>query len=117
MTVSSTASFTVLSLIVALRSPPCQDRRGPPSGHCKSAWQSAADGGAVWSSFSALNGSTAVTHYVLAINVSRPFLLSWRDLWPRPAASGSMVFLSRRWAHTSSCTNGSAAVGSGRVSH
>ena len=90
-----------------------QDPRGAPNGHCKSAWDSGADGGAVWGSFSRLTGTKATTHYVLAINVSRPFLLQRRDLWPRPAAGATL--LSRRWAHASSCANGSAAVASGCV--
>ena len=96
-----------------------QDPRGPPpNGTCKSAWMSKADGGAVWSSFTQLNAGgaappAAITHHVLAINVSRPWVLQRNDLWPR--ATASAVYVSRRWDSSRPCQNGSAAVASGCV--
>ena len=88
-----------------------QDPRGAPDGHCKSSWMSRADGGAVWSSLTRLVGQT--THFVLAINVSRPFVLQRSDPWPR--LNESSVFVSRQWGRTQPCTNGSLAVASGCV--
>ena len=71
---------------------------------------SAADAGVVWATVTQLSGSggqaqaqaemqtqtqTQTTHFALAINVSRPWALSRRDLWPR--GSNHSVYLSRRW--------------------
>jgi hypothetical protein len=94
-----------------------QDSRGAPNGRCKSAWMSKADNGAIWSSFTQLGGddpatTPAVTHYILAINVSRPWVLRRADLWP--PARASSVIVTRRW-NDLGCSNGSLAVASGCV--
>ena len=93
-----------------------QDARGPPNGHMKSSWMSRADGGAVWGSLTRLEGSSPVrsTHYILAINVSRPFALQRNDTYPR--MNGSSTYVSRRWSRTQPCVNGALAVASGCVS-
>lgn len=108
-----------------------QDERGAPNGQCKSTWMSAADGGAVWASVTELpwgadrsqvNGNdrgvrSQTTHFVLGINVSRPFVLSRSDLWPRGKTNAT--YLSRRWRglddRSSACIHGSRAVASGCV--
>jgi hypothetical protein len=60
-----------------------QDPRGAPNGRCKSAWMSGDDGGVVWTSYTQLGPDAPVTHFALAINVSRPWALHRKDLWPR----------------------------------
>ena len=93
---------------------PGQDVRGAPNGKCKSTWMSASDGGAVWASVTQLNASQT-THFVLAINVSRPWVLSRSDLWPR-GVSGA-VYVSRRWppGGQQTCVSGTDAIASGCV--
>lgn len=108
-----------------------QDERGAPNGQCKSTWMSAADGGAVWASVTELpkgadrphgggddrDVSSQITHFVLGINVSRSFVLSRSDLWPRGKTNAT--YLSRRWSGlddtSSTCLHGSLAVTSGCV--
>jgi hypothetical protein len=75
---------------------------------------------------------TYTTHFVLGINVTRPWELQRSDVWPR--ASASQTYLSRAWAppintepismgaklrrysSVPPCVNGTAAVASGCVS-
>lgn len=98
-----------------------QESRGAPNGRCKSAWMSGADGGAIWTSFTRLGdaaganlpSSDALTHYVLAINVSRPWTLARTDLWPPALASSTYV--SHRWGRSAQCVHGTRAVASGCV--
>jgi len=91
-----------------------QEPRGPPNGHCKSSWMSAADNGAIWSSLTQLEEGAQTAHFVLAINVTRPWVLQRSDLWPRLDASSAYV--SRHWGPAAPpCTNGSLAVASGCV--
>ena len=91
-----------------------QEPRGPPNGHCKSSWMSAADNGAVWSSVTQLGAGGPTAHFVLAINVTRPWVLQRGDLWPR--LSPSSTYLSRPWGRAAApCANGSLAVASGCV--
>jgi hypothetical protein len=95
-----------------------QEQRGAPSGKCKSTWMSKADGGAIWNSVTTLQGDSnqpvQTTHFALAINVTRPWVLQRGDLWPR--ASPAATFLSRAWRSENACVNGTAAVASGCVS-
>ena len=89
-----------------------QDSRGAPSGRCKSAWMSGADGGAVWTSYTRINPTASITHFALAINVSRTWVIQRDDLWPR--AKNNATYVTRQWG-SSPCSNASAAVGSGCV--
>jgi hypothetical protein len=59
--------------------------------------------------------TTITTHFVLAINVSRPWQLQRNDLWPRLNESG--VYVSRAWGDRllHPCVNGSLAVASACV--
>jgi hypothetical protein len=74
---------------------------------------SEADGGAIWSSVTQVAGGGPTAHFVLAINVSRPWVLQRDDLWPR--LNESSMFLSHPWSRAKSCVNGSLAVASGCV--
>ena len=90
-----------------------QEPRGAPNGHVKSSWMSLADGGAIWSSLAQPDGGQATAHFVLAVNVSRPWVLQRADVFPR--MNESSVFVSRRWDRAQPCVNGSLAVASGCV--
>ena len=75
---------------------------------------SAADNGAVWSSVTQLGAGGPTAHFVLAINVTRPWVLQRGDLWPR--LSPSSTYLSRPWGRAAApCATGSLAVASGCV--
>eukprot|EP01043_Picozoa_sp_COSAG02_P056000 COSAG02_NODE_6577_length_3484_cov_1.829542_2_plen_344_part_00 len=92
---------------------PRQDSRGAPNGKCKSSWMSGTDNGAIWASVTQLNASQT-THFVLAINVSRPWILSRSDLWPR--GNNGSLYVSHKWSSGPRlCVNGSDAVASGCV--
>lgn len=71
--------------------------------------------------------ATYTTHFVLGINVTRPFWLQRRDTWPR--ADDGQAYVTRAWPHpsvrrgtgadgarTPACANGTDAVASGCVS-